>query len=320
MNLSPQEAEVLQFFYHNIKHDQLYHAYIFVGSDITSLKDLVMSTTQMLLCKNLQQQPCNNCDACTKVIESVHPDVIWKDTVDKKSLNIAEVREISAQVALKPWEGRHKVFVLPAIDNMGIEAANALLKTLEEPTGHSVFLLTAEKTATIPETILSRCQLVRVGNLGIDATVQALAQENFAVQDAEIAAILADGNISLARNILQNHWEIRQQIVHLFTRQQDPIALAEVFNQFCGTSEEGRQNTLTLLTYICSFIRDLLLIKMNAPDNVMNKDARETLQQVADRYTVHRLNCFLDFILQARRMVQSNVTLSLICENVALRA
>ncbi len=319
-----EEATILEYFRKSITQKSLYHSYLFVGADSRLLENLVQHISQSLLCLQGAGAPCQSCQACRKVKERIHPDVwISPSILENKPLNISEVRDVIGEASLKPWEGNYKVFFLPHAHRMANEASHALLKTLEEPPKHSIFLLTTETTNSILPTILSRCQVFQVGSLGNQETERILIEEDkLSPSEAAVISRLSEGNISLAREIHQELWEARPRLLEILCQEKDPLALGEALHQFCGNKKgrkSSKEKAKALLTHLSSLVRDILFIQSHVPaEKLINQDYLDSLQKVARLHSPKRIESFLDFLLEAQHMVDCNVTISLIWENVSM--
>ncbi len=118
---------------------------------------------QLVLCQNPSQAPCGVCIGCRRVQALQHPDLAWlRPLEESRQIRIEQVRELSAELALTSHGGGYKVGVLAPADALNRFAANALLKTLEEPPARTLLILVATHPSRLPPTILSRCQRVRV--------------------------------------------------------------------------------------------------------------------------------------------------------------
>ena len=132
---------------------KLYHAYLIVGyeSEVFA-KEFVQS----IFCP----ERCGECTHCQKLVKGVHPDLTWVAKSGKR-ISIDQIRQLQQQALYAPTEANRKVYVLEAIEDLSLEAANSLLKILEQPPKFLVFILTA-RSANILPTILSRCQVIRL--------------------------------------------------------------------------------------------------------------------------------------------------------------
>lgn len=147
----------------HLKTGRIAHTYLFTGPDAEAKKEMVLAFAKALNCeKGAGAGSDCDCYSCRKIEKRLHPDVRWLGEDEKtRSVKIEEIRGLIHDSSLKPFEGRWKVFILKGAERLTTEAANALLKTLEEPPEHSVFILLAENKAHLLETIQSRSFEIR---------------------------------------------------------------------------------------------------------------------------------------------------------------
>ena len=140
----------------HLKTGRVAHTYLFTGTEGPAKDEMVLAFARALNCEKSSDPVCD-CAPCRKIGNRNHPDVRWLGADEKaRSIKIEEIRELIHQSTLKPYEGKWKVFILKGAERLTLEAANALLKTLEEPPAHSVFILLVENKAHLLETIQSR--------------------------------------------------------------------------------------------------------------------------------------------------------------------
>lgn len=141
----------------HLKTGRIAHTYLFTGPEGRIKMDLVEGFVRSLNCDEGKVFEFCECLSCRKTEKKIHPDVRWLGDDEKaRSIKIEEIRQLIHGASLKPFEGKWKVFILKGADRLTLEAANALLKTLEEPPEHSVFILLVESKAHLLETIQSR--------------------------------------------------------------------------------------------------------------------------------------------------------------------
>ena len=145
---------------------RLGHAYLFVGEDLGRLEASATHLAQTLNCLEpaawglggLAAEPCRTCRSCLQIEQQRHPDVAWVRPENKiRAISVAQIREVIRSLSLRPSEARRKVAILAGADRLNNQAANAFLKTLEEPPSGSVIILLSTDPDRLLETILSRC-------------------------------------------------------------------------------------------------------------------------------------------------------------------
>jgi DNA polymerase III subunit delta' len=150
----------------SLERGRLSHAYLFSGGDLGKLELVAQTLARTLNCANplraegavFQSDCCGHCSSCRKIAEHNHPDVRWLRPESKsRVITIDQIRELMQAIHLKPSEGGWKVAVLVAADRLNVQAANAFLKTLEEPPPKSVICMLSIEPGRLIETILSRC-------------------------------------------------------------------------------------------------------------------------------------------------------------------
>ncbi len=208
--------QLLGFFEHAQRSKRLSHAYLLTGPAQVGKRTLALAFAQAILCTaadaNPPGSPCGACSACVKVQNGSYPDlkiVVPED--GKKALGIDPIRDLSLAAALHPQEGSYSIFILPHAELMSLPAANALLKTLEEPAPHTILLLTAVDEQLLPTTIASRCQVLPVALVNAQ-DMQAALMERWDIDEARARelSMLAAGRPGWAITASQNQ-EVEEQ-------------------------------------------------------------------------------------------------------------
>lgn len=156
------QKAALEYLMSCVQREKLASGYLFIGKSGLEKSALALVFAKMLNCEMQSPQPCERCGVCKRIEAGNYPDLYWvKRGEDEESIKIDALRAMQEKVYLKPFEGRKKVFVIEGAEYMTEEAANCILKTLEEPPLDTVIILTAEDTAHLLPTIVSRCKLVK---------------------------------------------------------------------------------------------------------------------------------------------------------------
>src|SRR3954471_6435348 len=161
----PEQQDVVQLLQRSLAKGRLGHAYLFSGSDLETLAAGARTLAKTLNCENppkrspsgLAMDSCDKCQSCRKIDTDNHPDVRWVRPESKsRVITIDQMRDLMQRVHLKPNQALYKVSVIVAADRLNVQAANAFLKTLEEPPANSILILLSTEPPRIRETIIAR--------------------------------------------------------------------------------------------------------------------------------------------------------------------
>lgn len=199
------QKHIIKTLLNAIDNNKVAHAYIFSGPRGTG-----KTTTAKLLAKALncsrENKPCNECADCKAILEGTHPDIIEIDAASNNGVD--EVRELIEKVKYAPIQGKFKVYIIDEVHMMTPGAFNALLKTLEEPPEHVVFILATTDVHKVIPTVLSRCQRFDFSKINFEDIKQRVTEilnlENITFEEGvpSLVAELADGGMRDALSIL----------------------------------------------------------------------------------------------------------------------
>ena len=144
-----------------LAHGRLAHAHVFAGLSGESLSALALNLAKALNCERPDPDACDSCGACRKIEAGNHPDVLVVQP-DGDSLKLDQIRAMQNRAWRRPGEGRYKVFILRDAHLLTPEAANSLLKILEDPPGDLIICLLSPNAQALPATVLSRCQVLQL--------------------------------------------------------------------------------------------------------------------------------------------------------------
>ena len=295
-----------------IRTNRVVHAYLFAGHRGTG-----KTTTARIMAKALNcvqgptPTPDNTCPNCEAIAGGYSVDVIEIDAASNRG--IEEIRELRDRIRLAPTEGRYKIYIIDEAHMLTTEAANALLKTLEEPPEHAVLVLVTTEPHRLPPTILSRCQRFdfrRVSQKEIIARLSTIAQsEGFRIDDAALILIAsaADGSVRDAESILDQLVSFAegpissqdvQAVLGILAEEvalrfvdsiiaRDAAACLDLVGQVINEGKDVRQVLRTLLDHF----RDLLLLKTGTAGEVLDTTEQRlrALQQQAPSTSVEEI-------------------------------
>lgn len=185
----------------SLESGKISHAYIFSGPDGVGKRLAALNFAKALNCDNVKSgESCDQCPSCVKIDSSNHPDVsVLSPKEEGSAIKIGDVRVVIKDAYLKPFESKKKIYIIEAAQELKHEAANALLKTLEEPPADSIIILLAENTKALLHTIVSRSQIVKFFPLKLKEAEDILVKEySFSRDDAHILSHLSGGRLGLA--------------------------------------------------------------------------------------------------------------------------
>lgn len=278
---------------HDIAHDRVRHAYLFTGPDGIGKRTLVAEFSRALLCAQAAP-PCGQCRACALTQRGSHPDLLTVEpVVSGKSVRAAKikiepVRDLIHDLQLKPVEAARRVARLLRFDAANPEAQNAFLKTLEEPPGQVVLLLTAERADDLLPTIVSRCEVVALRPLPRQAVREALITRWLVpAERADLLANLSQGRLGWAVRMQQDEAALAARAQKL-----DDLAALVAGSRVTRfayaerLAKEGSieriQDTLDLWL---AYWRDVLLAASGAEAALANPDREGEIRRLAQTVT-----------------------------------
>lgn len=187
----------LEFLQKSISQNSLAHAYVFFGPAGLGKKMSAQLMAQSILCTDEKLKPCNQCNNCKAYLAKRHNDV-YELGLAGQELNMDNIREFLHKLSLRPVLGGHRLALIYGVEKINIYAANALLKTLEEPKADTIIILVTDSLSTLPATVLSRCQPIKFAPLKTDEMSECLQSFGLSTDDQETIINLSLGRPALA--------------------------------------------------------------------------------------------------------------------------
>ena len=297
-----------------IEQDRVSHAYLFVGPNRVGKRTLAIDFARALNCSAsdtaapgwaelVPEVPCGQCSACDRISRLNYADVQVINAATQTSkdadaeagkrrvmIGIDLIKDLQSDALLKPYEGRVKVFIIDEANRMSPDAANALLKTLEEPPSNVHIILTAPSAELLPETIVSRCHLVRLRSVAHDEIAAALTERLGVDSDeAQVLAKLSMGAPGWAiaalndPSMLDARKQSATRILGVFGAD-----LPERFDYAAQMAREFRSDRSLALDELARWleiVRDIAMIQNGLGQHVVFGDRIEELKRLAELLT-----------------------------------
>lgn len=306
-----------------LRHDRIAHAYLFHGDEGIGKRLVALRFAQALNCEAGDgTDACGSCRSCTQIEARAHPDVLMIEPdreLANPQIKIEQVRELEGQIVYQPLVGRKKIVLMDDADRMTLGAANALLKTLEEPPDHSVLLLVSGRPSALPATVRSRCQSLRFAPPARTQVEAALIlKREIPPADARLLAAISQARLGAALRMdvaatRAAHDELCTVVSPKTLRSAAAVlTAAEAFHK----SDRGPE----VLEWLAQWIRDLLLVSVGAePDHLIHADHLPLLKTAAREAQAERLAALLDDLDALQRSAGRNLNLQMAMETVLLR-
>jgi DNA polymerase-3 subunit delta' len=259
------------------------HAFLFAGALGLGKTRMAKEFFKALNCLENNGDACDKCRSCLKVTAGYHPDLTELNPLTRW-IKVDDVREVLADVGLKPFEARMKCIIIEPAEHLNIESANALLKTLEEPPSSTVIFLISHRPKLLLPTIVSRCQFIRFSE---DEDVDLSG-------DVSGAMHTGDGHQGSSESHALHH-----EIIALLEGSNPALLAKKYFDS------EGWDVLPEVLTAVESIIRDIMALRLGC-DKVMNESLRELTIRYADMEEIENIT---GLISAMRRGVNENINL-----------
>jgi len=293
------------------------HALLLTGLTGLGKGALADAVARQLLCEaaTLEAGPCGRCAACAQINAGSHPDYIKVQLEEDASvIKVDQIRWLAEKLSFSSHQGGYKVAVLDPADKMNINAANSLLKTLEEPSDNTVLVLVCERASQLPPTVRSRCQQLKVDVPGQDTALQSLAGQGIS-DSAETYLHMAHGApLEALKQARADSIEARRKhfdtLVDILDGRTAPLATALLWSK-----EDDMQG----IRWMRDWLMDLLRIAMTGQTGgVRSADLLDRLVRLARRLDSRVLFAQLDQINRVLGLATGSLNRQLLTEDILL--
>lgn len=311
------QKAIVQTLNNAIKQNKIAHAYLFCGPRGTGKTSIAKIFAKMLNCENHSESPCGHCQNCIDFQKGTHPDVIEIDAASNNGVD--EVRNLIEKVKYAPIEGKYKVYIIDEVHMMSTGAFNALLKTIEEPPAHVVFIFATTEPHKVLPTIISRCQRYDFHKVSVQDMKERLNyivnQENIHVEDNVIETIarLADGGMRDALSILdqciayaQNHITLHDinEIYGIISMEEKSLLIENIIHensvdlvhQIENLSEKGI-DIRRLTNDLIELIKESLIYSFTKASDLVASSMLKMIKEKLDQIPIDRRLNMLDILM-----------------------
>lgn len=295
----------------SLNRNRLEGGYLFVGPEAVGKRLVARTLAKAVNCLQRFPDPCDKCPACVRIEKNEHPDVHMIFQADSKAIKIEQVRQLQKEISLRPYEGKKKVFIIDNAEDLTQEAANALLKILEEPPANSLIILISAKPNLLFKTIISRCKIIKFYNLKRQELKSILAADFSLDNDlAHFLAYFSEGSIGRALSLKETD----------ILRQKNRIIDELVVQKTTGQDYSWLENKEYLrysLNILASWFRDVYLIKIGSPHaQLINFDRKDDLLRLMSEFSFVDLDGILNYISDALLYLEQNINAKLLIANL----
>ncbi|HQV63122.1 MAG TPA: DNA polymerase III subunit delta' C-terminal domain-containing protein [Anaerolineales bacterium] len=310
-----------------VAHGEARHAYLFCGPPGLGRRTLALRLAQALNCTKTIAPgiPCGVCRDCKQIEEMRHPDMnviqaVDEDGVSKENgtLKVDQVRAVQHSLSLRPYQAKYRVALFLRFQEANDNAANALLKTLEEAPAHAILLLTADTPEQLLPTIISRCEVLRLRALPISAIESDLLDRGVDEERARLLAHISGGRPGYARRLVDDMTLLEKREERLNDLQTLlPAPRVEKFSYAEKLAKDKEVMRQTIVIWL-SYWRDVMLRVAGAESPLINVDRNMEIEFLAGRLNLSTARRVVSDLESALEKMDKNVNSRLLAEVLLL--
>jgi DNA polymerase III subunit delta' len=305
----------------HIIHGTMRHAYLFSGPPGLGRRILALRFAQALNCPTpiAPGMPCGVCRDCKQIEAMQHPDltVVQADS-EGGILKVDQIREARKALTLKPYMSKYRVALFLRFHEANDNAANALLKTLEEAPSYAVLILTADSPEQLLPTIISRCEVLRLRPLSVEAVQNELENRGFETGHAKLIAHISGGRFGYALRLTQDAALLEkrdERLNDLLTLL--PASRVEKFS-YADKLARDKDAMRQTISFWLSYWRDVMLRTAQAETPLVNVDRNLEIEDIATRMDLSSVRPVVSGLEDALEKLERNVNSRLLAEVLLL--
>ena len=305
----------------HVARDTARHAYLFAGPPGVGRRTLALRFAQALNCAQTIEPgiPCGKCRDCKQIEAMQHPDltIIQADS-EGGTLKVDQVREARRSLTLKPYQSKYRVAIFLRFQEANDNAANALLKVLEEAPSYAVLILTADNPEAVLPTILSRCEVLRLRPVPVEVVGSFLKEKGADEESARLISHISGGRPGYALRLMQDSSALEFRAEKLADLQTLlPASRVEKFS-YAEKLSKDKELMRRVLTIWISFWRDVLLRVGGASTPVANADQAQEIEFLAGLVSLSDVRRVVADLEKALERLDANVNARLLAEVLLL--
>jgi DNA polymerase-3 subunit delta' len=302
------------------QHQRVSHAYLFYGPKGTGKMQMALALAQALFCYEPQGDACGECSNCRRIINGNHPDVYTVEA-EGNTIKIEQIRQLQKNISYRASESKRKVYILKDAEKMTHQAANSLLKFLEEPSVGVTAILTTENRQALLSTIQSRVQLVPFFPLSKEEIGRRLYDEKFPEPIVRVVSQMVGGleeGFQLCQSEAFAH--IRNVVIQLMKESlnRSSYAIICLHEKWFKTDRWEDQTDLLLDLMIC-WMRDIVHAKNQKVDLIVFIDQLELIQSQSLRWTVLQMVQAIEHVLETKKRLRAHANAQLTLERLFIK-
>jgi DNA polymerase III subunit delta' len=311
-------ARVVEILRRAVERDRLPHALIFAGPPGVGKRTLALLLAQLVNCGSpTGSLACGKCSSCTKIVRGSHPDIRVVEP-DGAFIKIEQIRQVIGEIAYQPFEAKYRVVILDPAEQLKLEAANCMLKTLEEPPSRTIIILVTSNPYLLLSTIQSRSRLLQFAGISQDRIEAYLVQNSgWNPEDARLAAALSRGSLGNAQAFdASSYIPVRAQALRFVSLLLSRGSFADASRLVAGTAKD-KDAFPVWVEAVLTILQDLFYAGA-APERIGQRDILEDLRALAASSPAGAIPSAVRAFDRLRRGLRHNVNRQLALEALFL--